>query len=175
VWLKIESARQILPVVGAAAVFTGLSVFAAAHPATEWVLRRVVPAGSPITPGDVQPESAPPSVAPRPGDVAAVTLVPGQTLVPADLRHRADTPRAVSVALSFDAGALVGVQAGDQVQLVAQSRDGVWLSPPVWVTAVADGATGTAGTVRVAGPWTTVRAILTHTADHWAIVDRTPP
>lgn len=172
-WLKTDAARRALPLLGAVALFAGLSAFTAAHPAREWVVRRVVPAGSPVTPADVQSVSSTASVAPGPGEVAAVTLVPGQTLVASDLRRGGGRP-AVSVALPFDAGALVGIQAGDRIRLAAQSQGTVWFSAPLVVTAVSAGGIGAAGTLRVAGPWAAIKAVLTHPADHWAVVDETP-
>jgi hypothetical protein len=173
VWLKTDAARRTFPLIGAVGLFTALSAFASAHATTQWVVRRVVPAGTPVTPGDLEAVASATSVKPLAGEVAAVTLVPGQTLVASDLRHGLGRSM-VSVALPFDGGALVGIEPGDRVRLAAQSQNTVWFSAPVVVLGVSGGGISTPGTIRIAGPWAAIKAILTHPADRWAVVDETP-
>jgi hypothetical protein len=156
-WVK----KPALPMILAAALFTGLSL-ASRGPGSAWVVVRPVAAGAPVTSADVRYETIPSTFSPSPHAVAGVPLVPGMVVGPGltGSRSRAGGDE-LSVAVStLSAGSL---NPGETVRLGAAQNGRVWLSPPVTVVNAAGGGVGSlSGTLTVTGPSATMLALVQH-------------
>jgi hypothetical protein len=162
-----------LPLLAATVVFAGLSLANLRAGAENWVVTTRVARGQLVTAEDARPVATVTSAPPLKGERAAVTLVPGQTLVSQDLTRSVYSADA-EMTLPMSGAAAMNLAAGDVVQLAEVSHGGVWLSPPLEVVGD-DGGSLTTGTstVTVAAPLPVLRAILPHVGTAWVILD--PP
>lgn len=158
------------PLLMAAVLFSGLALAnLKTTPPAYWVVTTPIAAGMPISARDGHWTTAVASVAPGPGDVARVPLMPGQVLTPEALSHAHGGARAL-VTLPVDAATAAMVSAGDRVRFVALGGRHLWVSPAVTVVNVA--AAGVASSaITVGASFRTLLAILPHAGTAWVIVD----